>query len=291
MKSFKQHITEQQTLLEKLMIIGKGKRFGQVVFMASGAGGGKGFVINNFMEGEKFKVIDVDALKVSILKLSKEKNKYPEVRDLNLKNPKDVFLLHKFVKDKGWKDTILNNLFTNASPDTLPNVIFDITLKEATDVTDKLPMLQMAGYDAKNMHIVWVLTAYDVAVKQNQNRDRVVPAEVLLDTHVGSAATMHDFISGNLPRGVDGEIFVVLGGPKNTVFFTDKDGKPIRTGKDKQTLTVKSFTYVKVKEAGKSLLPKDQLDQRIFQWIDDNAPPDKRISHIFSKDRKSSSEG
>ena len=46
MQTFRQYITEKRNivdLIEKQIIVGKGKRYGQVVFMAGGAGSGKGF--------------------------------------------------------------------------------------------------------------------------------------------------------------------------------------------------------------------------------------------------------
>jgi len=60
MKSFKQYITEMQMLAEKLLVIGKGAKYGQIIFLAGGAGSGKGFAIKNFIEGNKYKVRDVD---------------------------------------------------------------------------------------------------------------------------------------------------------------------------------------------------------------------------------------
>ena len=57
MRSFKQHLEE------KVIVLGRGARYGQVVFLAGGAGSGKGFAISNFLEGTKFKVRDVDAWK------------------------------------------------------------------------------------------------------------------------------------------------------------------------------------------------------------------------------------
>ena len=88
MKSFKQHIREQKeitTLLEKQLIIGKGKRYGQVVFMAGGAGSGKGFAVNNFMDGGKFKVRDVDQWKKAFITLSKTKEKYKDTQSIAFK--------------------------------------------------------------------------------------------------------------------------------------------------------------------------------------------------------------
>ena len=43
-------------LEEKLILFNGGKNYGQVVFMAGGAGSGKGFAIKNFLEGNKFKI-------------------------------------------------------------------------------------------------------------------------------------------------------------------------------------------------------------------------------------------
>ncbi len=53
MKSFKQHLVEQQQLDEKLIMLNNGRKDGQIVFLAGGAGSGKGFASKNFMEIEK----------------------------------------------------------------------------------------------------------------------------------------------------------------------------------------------------------------------------------------------
>ena len=50
-------------LTEKQIIIGKGAKYGQVVFLAGGAGSGKGFATTHFLEGTKFKIRDVDEWK------------------------------------------------------------------------------------------------------------------------------------------------------------------------------------------------------------------------------------
>ena len=53
MISFSKFIAEQY-LEEKLIMYNQGKRYGQIVFLAGGAGSGKGFAISNFMEKEKY---------------------------------------------------------------------------------------------------------------------------------------------------------------------------------------------------------------------------------------------
>ncbi len=154
MKSFKEYITEMQELAEKLLIIGKGKKYGQVVFLAGGAGSGKGFSIANFMEGDKFKVRDVDVWKKAFIRIAELQNKYPEIQGLDLNKPKDVLTLHKWVKSKGIKEKTLDLLLNDVKQSHLPNIIFDVTLKDKNDITDIIPHLVESGYDAKNINIV-----------------------------------------------------------------------------------------------------------------------------------------
>ena len=180
MRSFKQYLEE------KVIVLGRGARYGQVVFLAGGAGSGKGFAISNFLEGTKFKVRDVDAWKSSFLKLSKIKNKYAKLRRLNLRKPKDVFKLHQFIKEKGIKDKTLDLMLGQAKEGRLPNIMFDVTLKDRGDINETIPALIQSGYDPANIHIVWVLTNYHIAVQQNKDRSRVVPDDVLLKTHEGA---------------------------------------------------------------------------------------------------------
>ena len=137
MLSFQNYITEQY-LEEKLILYNQGKKYGQIVFLAGGAGSGKGFAISHFMEKEKFKVRDVDEWKKAYLKLAQVKSEYKELRNLQLRNPKDVYKLHMFVKEKGIKDRSLELLLRDSNASRLPNIMFDITMKDASDITDVL---------------------------------------------------------------------------------------------------------------------------------------------------------
>lgn len=271
MLTFNEHtdMREYQQLDEKLIMYNQGKRYGQVVFLAGGAGSGKGFAQKEFMEGDKFKVFDVDELKKLFIK----------VRDLkmDLRKPQDVFDLHMMVKKSGVKDARLNllakSLSQSKSKDTLPNLMFDVTLKEIDDIKEMMPMLNALGYDAKNIHVTWVLTDYYVAVKANQERSRVVPDDILLQTHIGASKTMTDIIKGQLPSGVNGEVRVILNNRRNTIPFTDKDGKVIKgSGSDK--MIVKDFTYLTLKKSGKRFEKESSVQKQVFNWIKDNVPKD-----------------
>ena len=273
-------------LLEKLIILGKGKREGQLLWLVGGAASGKGFARANFIEDDKFKVLDVDELKSQLIKLSQLGKADPTLAKLNLRNPEDVEYLHNYVKDRKLPEKKLTNLLKSARPGTLPNILFDVTLGRKGKIETMMDRLLKLGYVKQNMHIVWILTDYSMAVKQNQERERVVSADVLLNTHVGSAQEMHKFLTAGTPAGLDGDIHVVLGGEDNNIFWTDADGEPILTTGKKKSHVIKTFTSVKVKEQGKRHDSKSEVTKKVFKWIDDNAPADLRLANVFSRKRK-----
>jgi len=168
MLTFLQFLAEKY-LEEKLILYNQGKRYGQIVFLAGGAGSGKGFAIRNFMEKEKFKVRDVDEWKRAFMKLADTQDKYPEIQGLKLKNPKDVAKIHMFVKKLGIKEKSIDLMLADANSRHLPNILFDITMKDTSNIDAVIPKLLVAGYDPKNIHLTWVLTNYYIAVENNQN--------------------------------------------------------------------------------------------------------------------------
>ena len=264
----------RQYLEEKLIMYGQGKRYGQIVFLAGGAGSGKGFAISNFMEKEKFKIRDVDEWKKGFLKLAQTKKQFSELKGLQLKNPKDVYKLHMFVKEKGIKDKSLDLLLRDSNTDRLPNIMFDITMKDASDIGSVLPKLIEAGYDSKNIHLTWVLTNYAVAIVNNRNRERVVPEDIMLLSHEGAAKSMYDVIKGKLPRGLNGAVRVILNNRENTIPYVDPETKkPMKT--EQGDILVKDFTYLTFKKEGKSMGPESGVKKQLLGWISSNVPKTK----------------
>ena len=166
-KEVKESVNEEQ-LDEKLITFSNRAPYGQVVFMAGGAGSGKGFAIKNFIDSAGFKVRDVDDMKKSIAELDKigkfsidkwyekySKNLKPEEREHveefvlgkgwsiadianpdhksgGLKNPNNVASLHYIVDAMGLKDSWLVNMLSGkTNKETLPNLLFDITAKKS----------------------------------------------------------------------------------------------------------------------------------------------------------------
>ena len=282
MLTFSQFLAEKY-LEEKLIMYNQGKRYGQIVFLAGGAGSGKGFAIKNFMEGEKFKIRDVDEWKKAFMKLADTKKMYPTIQNLSLKDPKSVYKLHMFVKKKNIKDKSLDLLLRDANTRHLPNIMFDITMKDASDIGDVIPKLVEAGYDAKNIHLTWVLTNYAVAILNNRNRERVVPEDIMLLSHEGAATNMYDVIKGKLPRGLNGGVRVILNNRDNTIVWADPDTKkPMKTSQG--DIIIKDFTYLTLKKEGKSIGPETDVKRQILSWIAANVPKTKLTKDMMGVD-------
>ena len=287
-----EEITED-ILNEKLITYGNRKPYGQVVFIAGGAGSGKGFAIDNFLDSSSFKVRDVDEMKKQLQILNRlgkitikdilakygrniklgdldlirkvQKDGYT-LQNLNLKNPDHVYVLHTLVKAMGIKEKTLENLLMGKNnPEVLPNIMFDITAKDVTDITSVVPMLKEAGYKAENIHLTWILTNYVTAMVNNKNRARMVPEDILLKTHEGASNTVWGLVTKALPKGMNGRVDVILNNPEHTVFYTDADGRTIN-GK------VKGFLSLPLKKAGGGIFAEKLWKDKLFNWVKDNAP-------------------
>lgn len=295
LKDYKAH-----QLIEKQILYNKGAKYGQIVFLAGGAGSGKGFAIQHFMQGSDFKVRDVDELKIAFQKLDalgkftikelvekygdkiSEKDKAIIQRELidknigmselNLKTPTHVYILHVLVRATGAKDKTLDLMLSGAEKGQLPNIIFDSTFKEVSDMTDVLPKLFKAGYEPKNIHVSWVLTNYQIAIKNNKSRSRVVPEDILLATHAGAAQTVYNLVTNGMPPDVQGGVYIILNNPENTIFIVDpKTNKPYKDKKGNPV--IKDFKYLTLKEPGKPANKELDVKKQLLTWIKDNVPP------------------
>ena len=315
-KPFSLDTIKEEKLDEKLITFSNRAPYGQVVFMAGGAGSGKGFAIKNFIDSAGFKVRDVDEMKKSLAGLEKIKkfsvdkwykkygNKLSDkaekgglspkahveeyvlgsnktIQDIagDLKNPNNVASLHYIVDSMGLKDKwVINMLNGKNNKETLPNLMFDITAKKVSSITSVVKPLMDAGYDSKNVHLIWVLKEYKASVRANKTRDRVVPQDILLQTHEGASETMWHVITKILPKGVNGRIDVILNNNEQTAFFVDKNGNKIKVEPnqqnkfDKAQPVVKGFTSLPVKKQGGGILPEKVWQTILVRWILGNAP-------------------
>ena len=292
-------LTDYEMINEKLIIYNGGKKYGQIVFLAGGAGSGKGFARQKFISVESFKIRDVDELKLSFQQLSvldkfttkqfmeKYGNKLSEkdralvqsemidqritISKLNMRNPTHVYLLHMMVKASGAKEKTLDAILMGARAGRLPNILFDITFKDLEEFNRVIPELIRVGYEPRNVHLTWVLTNYKIAIQNNKMRPRTVPEDILLQTHSGAAQTVYKLIKDGTHSEIDGRVDVILNNPENTIVFKDKDGNPIRGSSG---FTVKDFTYLNLKDPGKTAKKEIEVKKQLLAWIRDNTPPD-----------------
>ena len=290
-----------QSINEKQILYNGGKNYGQIVFLAGGAASGKGFARDNFMQGSQFKIRDVDELKIAFQKLD-ELNKFTltdlldkykkninqsdmnliqktvidkgySLKDLNLKTPEHVYALHVLIRATGAKDKTLDLLLDGAKLGTLPNIVIDSTFADLDDMKIYIPKFLAAGYKAKDIHVTWVLTNYEIAIKNNKKRERVVPEDIVLKTHKGAANTVFTLIRTGFPKEIDGGIYVILNNPENTMFIVDpKTGEHYKDIKGKKV--VGNFMYLTIKKPGKSITTDSEIKKQLYSWIQDNVPPD-----------------
>ena len=296
MQKYDYVVESQEQIDEKLITFSNRAPYGQVVFMAGGAGSGKGFAIDNFIDSAGFKVRDVDEMKKAVGKLDQlgkfsvdawyekfgsklsEKDrahieefvlgKGMSIADVaaDLKNPNNVMSLHLIVDAMGLKDKwLISMLKGKENKETLPNLLFDITAKKVGSITSVIKPLLDAGYEANNIHLIWVLTNYHLAVAQNKSRARVVPDDILLVTHEGAAKTIWSILTGGLPKGLNGRIDVILNNRENTVMFKDSKGNEMKGA-------VKGFKSLPVKKQGGGIMPEKVWKKILYGWISDNGP-------------------
>lgn len=295
-------------LEEKLIMPNNGAKSGQVIFMAGGAGSGKGYAISNLMNGFDYKVVDPDAFKEAVVKIGKlhfaagKDSKFVQFKDINFRNPEDVSKIHLALKDwpieqKHIANMLLPHVIAAAKKSIgltayggqLPNIVFDRTLKNVEEIKGLTTTLLAAGYKKENLHIIWVLTNWRVAMVNNDNRPRRVPDHILLMTHEGVGKTMGQIAKGSYPSNVNGEVYLVLGGGEGQVYYSDKSGKPLNGKtlvtsmigldvKDSKGKTlprptipqrvIKSFVGIKIKNAGvSSPIPEDSLRKSLAHYL------------------------
>jgi len=277
--NFKTFIKEEE-LNEVLITFNNRPRFNQVVLLAGGAGSGKGFMTNKIL-GIDAKTFDVDQIKSQIInpgtvKINKAvMDKYGiDVTKMNLTNPDDVKMLHQINDEMGYSKKVQDNFFKDlehlAKKDMLPNCIFDTTMKSEKKIMEIVHTVQMAGYKRENIHIIWIMTPSKVAVKQNRDvsRGRIVPEDILLDTHKGVAQNMLDLMkNSSFQEHIDGYVYVIFNQAyvDNTLVFSKFGGS-----------YVKDALILELKRRNKKQIPFSDIATHFLRKIKKYVPKEVR---------------
>ena len=262
----------QEELDEKLITFAKKAypKSGNVLILAGGAGSGKGFVLNNLvgLEGKKFDVDDLKSLALRAPKLRKKIKAELDVdlAKMDLTKGADVAKVHEIVSQElNLPNKRMAAFFSDIifkQPQDKPNVIFDVTLKDLFKLDNIARMVAGAGYEKKNTHIVWVVNDIEVAKVQNLDpkRGRVVPVEILVNTHRGASQTMLDIVKmgRGLKKYMDGDI----------VFAFNKINVDSSIEKSKKGgAYVKDADYFYAKRAGKQPLSLSDMGDEVLKKI------------------------
>lgn len=249
-------------------------KFNQILILAGGGGSGKGFVLDKFLafSGKNF---NVDDLKETILKykpktfvdkLEAATGRY--IDSFSMSNPDDVSILHQFFKQEKIAEKMMYTFFTNArlSKDRKPNCIFDVTLKNIEKLKEIYELAMLGGYKKENIHIVWILNDFNVALQQNAQRERSVSDKILFKAHSGVSMTMEELISKNeeYRKYADGDIWL----------FPNKANVDNKLAKSETgNLTIPLFyTAIKLKERSKSIENIQVLKEKIVSIINSYVP-------------------
>ena len=286
-----------ENLDEALITFGKSAypRGGHVVILAGGASSGKGFITDKLL-GIEGKTFDVDILKQLAAGHSKfrgvledsfkdlinagEIDKMPDINKIltdpnALRDPDNVHAFHLALEKTQWSDKIQKNVFKNIAGKKVEdkiNLIFDVTLANISKLKSITYDINLLGYPKENIHIVWIVNDVEIAKVQNSKRDRVVPEDILVDTHKGASRTMSDIIGmgTKLRKYMDGAIYIAFNkiGVDADVEFGD------RTKWTKETLVVvNKSNYVRIKDQGKPIKA-DQIGRSIISKVKRYVPRD-----------------
>lgn len=284
-------------LNEALVVLGKGKKYGQAVILAGGAGSGKGFAVSNLLQGDMYKVINPDDFKDLLLKMRDKNVQVGSERlatvlkglvGLDMQNPKDTSTLHTLVKGMNLMQKKITYLFAGkgGASSQLPNVMFDVTMKDPEtlfgDASEEgiLTQLKSAGYKREDIHIVWILTDYKIALQQNLSRERVVYSNIVLQSHAGASKTMQEVVFKNYGKmGINGDVVVIIGGSKGgSITYTkgsqvkDKRGNVYTLDRELKQPVFAKINYFRIKRAGEASISREGL-MAVQQYIANLAPP------------------
>lgn len=276
------------SLTEKALNVGNRSiaypKSGQILILAGGAGSGKGFASKKVLafEGKRF---DVDELKEKMIKGNSKiicqkfkEQKGRDITSLDLSNPADTSILHDFVEKNGYDHKVIQQ-FINAQNRDLKkdtsfsglkqNIIFDVTLKKISKLETIYKYATEAGYEKKNIHIVWILNDMEVAMQNNQERPRVVAKDILIDTHEGASLTMHDLMKKNsdLRKYMDGDVWVLFNNRNNNDL-----GWKIKDEKHGNVGYVTKYTALQLKRQGQEPFSESEVEADLLQKIRDYVP-------------------
>ena len=225
MKSFKQYIEEAY------ISPNGGVKFGQVIFLVGGAASGKSYATMKAINSKSYKIINPDEVKKLVLAVSAAGKGFSDAKGLDMYNTKQGQILQKYIGGKRLNSKRIKALLGDKNRRQLPNLIFDQTFSWKDEIKSRADKLIEAGYKKENLHVVYVFVDIDIALKQNRERKRTLPDDVIINTGRGSKKTFTKLVQGKMEGAdnVDGEYHIIFRSKNNepTSMQVKKSGKPV----------------------------------------------------------------
>ena len=182
MKSFQQYLEEMYISPKR------GAKYGQVIFLVGGAGSGKSTATRKFINTTNYKILNPDDLKKLMVRAGKKGIKpFKSMANVDPYSPKGAGEVHQFMRDTkiGSKRARTMNKGLKGRR-YLPNLLFDRTFSFAGEFKNISQNLIHVGYNPDDIHVVFIMTDVEMAIKRNATRKRSLKPEVITRTNLGA---------------------------------------------------------------------------------------------------------
>jgi predicted kinase len=179
----------KKLMLVESKMVGFDNPQGNFVIIAGGPGAGKSYVTQNFIDLPDYKQFNVDNYRVSLAKnlwgdqwkenISTEEG-YTKILDMSHTTSDPRNLTIKFLKN-----------FIGVERGHIPNIVYDAGGGQREVMNDVINLAKENGY---NVTIVHVVTELDKALNRNQERDRSLPRDMVIDYHDKVRRVVKDLI-------------------------------------------------------------------------------------------------
>lgn len=176
-------------MLIESRVVGFDKPHGNFVIIAGGPGAGKSYVTQNFIDLPDYKQFNVDNYRVSLAKkiwgdqwkenISTEEG-YNKILDMSYTTSDPRNLTIRFLKN-----------FLEVERNHTPNIVYDAGGGQREVMNDVINLAKENGF---NVTIVHVVTELDKALERNQERDRSLPRDMVIDYHDKVRRVVKDLI-------------------------------------------------------------------------------------------------
>jgi len=170
-------------------VVGFDRPQGNFVIIAGGPGAGKSFVTQNFIDLPDYKQFNVDNYRVALAKkiwgdswkenISTDEG-YKKILDMSYTTSDPRNLTIRFLKN-----------FLEVERNHTPNIVYDAGGGQRQVMNDVINLAKDNGYAVTIVHVV---TELDKALERNQERDRSLPRDMVIDYHDKVRRVVKDLI-------------------------------------------------------------------------------------------------